>query len=155
MFILPAIVMKKDNLKLARLFLIYFTLAIINGYLFNFLANNSESEVDYGFEGMNPIIKFLAIVVIAPVLETYLINYYPIKILERWKVHNRILLIIIPSIIFSLFHYYNLIYVFMAFFGGLIMNSYYIINREFSDKAIYWLMLLHSMYNLFGYLFVL
>lgn len=155
MFILPAVVMKKDNLKLVRLFLIYFTLAIINGYLFNFLANNSESEVDYGFEGMNPIIKFLAIVVIAPVLETYLINYYPIKILERWKVHNRILLIIIPSIIFSLFHYYNLIYVCMAFFGGLIMNSYYIINRELSDKAIYWLMLLHSMYNLFGYLFVL
>jgi len=146
--------MKKDNLKLVRLFVIYLAIAIINGYLFNFLANESNIEVDYGFEKVNPIVKFLAIVVLAPVLETYLINYYPIKILEKWKVKSKIVLIIIPSIIFSLFHYYNLIYVCMAFFGGLIMNSYYIVNRELSDKAIYWLMLLHSMYNLFGYLFV-
>lgn len=146
--------MKKDNLKLVRLFVIYLAIAIINGYLFNFLANESNIEVDYGFEKVNLIVKFLAIVVLAPVLETYLINYYPIKILEKWKVKSKIVLIIIPSIIFSLFHYYNLIYVCMAFFGGLIMNSYYIVNRELSDKAIYWLMLLHSMYNLFGYLFV-
>jgi hypothetical protein len=147
--------MKKDNSKLFRLFVIYLTLAIINGYLFNFLANESGLEVDYGFEKVDPIVKFLAIVVLAPVLETYLINYYPIKILEKWKVQSKIHLIIIPSILFSLFHYYNLIYVFMAFFGGLIMNSYYIKNRELSNRAIYWLMLLHSMYNLFGYLFVL
>ncbi|RVU90935.1 CPBP family intramembrane metalloprotease [Flavobacterium columnare] len=139
-------------------FFLFLTIAILNGYIFNFLIkifelknlNNSGNDL----ENFSKFSKFLIIVIVAPFIETLIFQYLPLKVLERFKIENRFLLIIIPSLIFSLIHPYHYIYILMTFFGGIILNSYYQISKNNNKYYFFLTTLLHSMYNLFGFLFV-
>lgn len=138
------------------LFCIHLLVSILNGHLFNFLNErffhlSSENEVVNGYGAVG---QFFLMVILAPVIETILYNYYPVKLLEYLKVQKRFLLILLPSILFAASHFYNSLYVVMTFFGGLIMNNFYLMAKARTTYAIYWIMILHALYNLYGYLFV-
>jgi hypothetical protein len=99
-------------------------------------------------------VKIFIIIIIAPIVETLIFNLLPNQILNKFGINNKFLLVIIPSIIFSIFHLYHPIYGIMALIGGIIMNWYFLYSHDKKKIAFLLVALLHSSYNLYGYLFV-
>jgi hypothetical protein len=138
-------------------FVIYLALAVGNGYVFNEINSLfPEYEVDMKkLFNWSPTEKVLMLIIVAPVAESFLANYFPFYVLRKLKVTNRFLLIVLPSILFGLAHLYHPVYSLMAFFGGLILNGYYL-GRIYAKArfAFVQVVMLHSCYNLYGFLFV-
>ncbi|WP_114819288.1 type II CAAX prenyl endopeptidase Rce1 family protein [Chryseobacterium sp. KLBC 52] len=145
--------------KLLLFFIISFSLALLNGYIFNFI-NDTYFHFDINQNRHNNISKeelnFIAIF-IAPVLETFLFQYIPYLVLCKWmRIKNRILCIIIMSIIFASMHYYNGLYIVMTFFGGIILNNLYIYyNKHAHQYSFILTALFHGLFNLYGFLFIM
>lgn len=137
-------------------FLYCLLLSVVNGYFFNYLNTkyfNYSSNENGLSEFSNPV-KFFIIVVITPIIETLIFNLFPNQVLKKFGIKNNFLLVIIPSIIFSMFHLYHPIYGLMALIGGIIMNWYFLYSHSKTKIAFTLVALLHSSYNLYGYLFV-
>ncbi|WP_353954761.1 CPBP family intramembrane glutamic endopeptidase [uncultured Chryseobacterium sp.] len=144
--------------KTVTFFFASFALALLNGYFFNYLndayfhfnvhqnkyANISEGELN-----------FIAIF-IAPFVETFLFQYLPYLILTKWiRLHNNLLCIVIMSVIFASMHSYNWLYIVMTFFGGIILNNLYAYYYKHARTYSFILtVLFHSLFNLYGYLFI-
>ena len=145
--------------KLIIFFLISFALALLNGYFFNYI-NDTYLHFDVNYNKYQNISKnelnFIS-VFIAPFLETFIFQYLPYLILTKWiKIRNTVFCIIIMSIIFSSVHYYNWLYIIMTFFGGIILNNLYIYYSKHSCKYSFILtVLFHSLFNLYGLLFIM
>lgn len=142
-----------------RLFLftiLCLTAAILNGYFFNWLNNTFlHYNITKSTDEYAKIEKAVLMLIISPIVETLLFQYLPNVILLKLKIFNKYLLIIIPSIIFGLSHSYHFLYVIMTFCGGLILNYYYF-EMKIKTKYYYWAtVLVHSLYNLYGLLFIL
>ncbi len=129
---------------------------IVNGYIFNYINDTyfQYSSNDNGLEKFSETARFFLIVIFAPLLETAILNLFPNWVLRSLKVSNKFLLIIVPSIIFALFHIYHPLYVAMTFIGGLILNWYYIYCQKNTSYTFLLVSLLHATYNLYGYIFV-
>ncbi|MDR7209341.1 CPBP family intramembrane glutamic endopeptidase [Flavobacterium piscis] len=142
---------------LSLLFIFYLFLTVLNGYFFNWVNNtffNFTNETENGLRDFSYNEKFMLIVIIAPLVETVIFQYLPIRILEKLRLENNWVKIILTSLLFSLFHFYNPIYVAMTFVSGMLLNKFYLESRAKSKFYFVLTALLHSMYNLYGYLFV-
>ncbi|MBS7254028.1 CPBP family intramembrane glutamic endopeptidase [Flavobacterium branchiicola] len=142
---------------LIQLFLFCLFLAIINGYFFNWINDNYVHYVNTTENGLKDFSyweKFSIAVIIGPICETGILQYTPNKILEKLKVKSEVLKILLPSVLFGLCHFYSLIYVVMTFFSALVLNAFYIKSKSRSSWYFILTALLHSLYNLYGYLFV-
>lgn len=138
-------------------FIFYLFLTILNGYIFNWINDtyfNYTNKSENGLKDFTKIEKFSIIVIFAPVIETLIFQYIPNKILEKLKIKKKALNIVIPSLLFSLVHYYSPIYIVMTFISGVLLNKFYIECKTKTNIYILLTILLHSMYNLYGYLFV-
>lgn len=145
--------------KLLVFFIISFALALLNGYFFNFL-NDTYFHFDVNQNRNKNISKeelnFIAIF-IAPFLETFLFQHLPYLVLSKWmRIRNRVLCIIIMSIIFASMHYYNGLYIVMTFFGGIILNNLYIYYFRHAHAYSFMLtVFFHGLFNLYGFLFIM
>ena len=142
-------------MKYFPLFIACLIVSVLNGYFFNYINDKYfHYSNENGLGEFSTPVEIIIITIIAPIVETAIFNLLPNRVLYKLGINNKFLLVVVPSIIFSSFHLYNLIYGLMAFIGGVIMNWYFI----YSDKEIkvsFWLVtLLHSSYNLYGYVFV-
>jgi membrane protease YdiL (CAAX protease family) len=138
-------------------FLFFFTLAILNGFFLNYINNNFfnyKNDTENSLIEFSKIYQIIIIILISPVIETYIFQHLPSTIFYKLKVRNPYLLIILPSIFFSLMHFYNPVYLLMAFFGGIILNTYYYGEKKLNKNYFILTVLLHSFYNLYGFLFV-
>jgi hypothetical protein len=150
------ITLEKES-YLIRLFIWCLFLAILNGYFFNWINDNYvhfEHRSENGLEDFSDLEKFFISVVFAPILETVILQYYPIKILEKLNLKSEFFKIVLPSLLFGLCHFYSLIYVVMTFFSALILNTFYLKSRSRSSWYFVLTALLHAMYNLYGRIFV-
>ncbi len=144
------------RVKNILLFITCLSVAILNGYFFNYLNSRyfHYSSNNSGLSEFSEIEKFIIVIVIAPILETLIFNLLPNFLLKKISIHNKPLLILLPSILFSIFHLYHPLYALMALVGGIIMNWYFL-NVHKKTKIAFWLVaLLHAAYNFYGYLFV-
>ncbi|MFP4090525.1 MAG: type II CAAX prenyl endopeptidase Rce1 family protein [Cyclobacteriaceae bacterium] len=101
------------------------------------------------FEDGTPLVEiFFVTVIFAPLLETFLCQYLVIEILYRFKKISVSSIIIISALIFSLGHYYNIIYIFFAFVSGLVYASYYLyLKMEKKRFPFLYIVGLHALYN--------
>ncbi|MBT1705313.1 CPBP family glutamic-type intramembrane protease [Chryseosolibacter indicus] len=138
------------------LFIILLVLAVLTGYLFNWINDTffHYSSGNNDLDSFSEPIKFLLIVVIAPLVETLFFQHLPYQVLTKLKIRNKLLLILTLSLIFGLFHLYFWLYAIMAFCGGILMNTLYIFSRHYSKYYFLIVVAYHSLYNLYGYLFV-
>jgi uncharacterized protein len=144
----------KQNQK--KTFVFLFALAILNGYSFNFLNsvfNNSEFQSNQ-LSSFSPIYQFFILIVFGPLFETFVFQYLPNVCLHKMKISDPLALVILPSLLFGLAHYYSLMYIAMTFFAGLILNSVYIYYEQKSANHFLITALFHSLYNLYGYAFI-
>ena len=149
---------KRINNNLITFILFSLLLAIINGYIFNYINNNfvHYSHTDNG--GLNNLSKnslIMLTIFVAPIIETWIFQYTSLIVLkEVFKVENDKICILIMSLVFSQFHWYSWLYVVMIFFSGLILNNFYITALRKYKYSFLLTVLLHSIYNLYGFLFV-
>jgi len=135
--------------------LICYTVKIIIATAFIYIS--SDFKVSSNFiknEDIELVTIFISAIVLAPFVETIIANYMFIKILTKFT-KNTILIITISSIIFALFHCYNIIYMIYAFFSGLILNYFFlrIKQKQNNYSAIIMTTLLHFLYNLTGFIY--
>ena len=99
---------------------------------------------------------FLLIVVIAPLIETIIFQYTPLKIAEQFLDKSKFIFcipIIITSILFGLLHWKSGLYIFVAFFYGLSWSFCCLVFMRRKQGPIFYTAFIHSCYN--GLLFCL
>jgi len=145
--------------KIIFLFILLFAIAILNGYLFNYINNIYFNYKSNGndLNDFKPILKLTIIVILAPIIETLVFQYLPNKLLNKLGVKNEFLLVFIPAMIFGLVHFYFWLYAISAFVGGILLNFLYLYikNKNQIYVSLLIVFLFHSFYNLYGYLFVM
>ena len=137
------------------LFLSFLLLAIANGYLFNYLNDHFFHIVTSPPAGLSANqVAFLAVSV-APFFETLFCQFLLHRVLTKvFNLNNDTVCVLIMSLVFSQLHWYNWLYVIMTFFGGLILNSFYVIALKRTRYYFVLTVLLHALYNLYGVMFV-
>ena len=141
------------NLKILFQFLLS---SILYAIVFNFFASrfNIQSNFwDNGFNELNIFLKFFLAVVIAPIFETILLNLLPIVVLEKLT-KNKYIIVFLASLLFAVLHWYSIYYVIFTFFGGILLNSFFLIIqcKSNTNQAVIFTILYHSLYNLFGFI---
>jgi hypothetical protein len=138
------------------LFVISLVVFIANGYLFMFIRERYFPELsgDAFKETDSKYYIFILACVVGPFVETFLFQVVPNRFLMWIGVQNEMLLVIVPSILFGLFHTYDVLYVVSAALGGVILNYLYLSYKKRIRYAFYYVFLLHSLYNLYGFLFI-
>ena len=144
----------KNNVITTLLF--FLLLVILNGYFFNYLNSQFFKLNNNAFDSFTKQELFVVAVIIAPIIETLLFQFLLYNFLIFMKLKNVWQIIFIMSFIFSQVHWYNWLYVVATFFCALFFNLYYIFIVRSKNKflAILMVTILHSLYNLFGFLFV-
>lgn len=101
------------------------------------------------FDDEMPIILiFLGLVVIAPMFETIVFQFFLLELLLKIKASASVD-IIISTIIFSLFHYYSITYILYIISAGWILSYYYIaLRHQVKYSKILLVILLHAFGNL-------
>ncbi|MBV8325756.1 CPBP family glutamic-type intramembrane protease [Chryseobacterium sp.] len=116
-----------------------------NDHFFHFKASGNQDEE----------VPTFYILLLGPLLETVIFQYVVYNFLSYIKIKKDWICIILMSLIFSLVHYYSIFYVLMVFFSSLASHYFYITTlKKNAILSFFGTFLLHSMYNLFGYLFV-
>jgi hypothetical protein len=145
------------NVRPTNLFIYALGILIVNGYLFHYMEQIFfPNYVHTGPFTQNESRLFIFVVscVIAPLLETYLFQVLPYTLLNKVGVRNNYLLLFLSPIVFGLYHNYNPLYQVGTFVSGLILNYSYIFYKLNFKHAFFIIALLHSAYNLYGFLFV-
>ncbi len=92
----------------------------------------------------NIYVQVVTLVILAPVVETYFCQYLFFRYLSKYLSSTKIVLL--SALVFSLFHLYNVGYLFHAFLAGVILSFSYSCREKphpFISTA-----LIHSVYNL-------
>jgi hypothetical protein len=147
---------KIEDKKLVQLFFLTILFKIINAYVFTYINNSFFKLENRIFEAFSEKEMFFIVVVLAPIIETLIFQLCLFQFLIKTRINNQSIIIILMSITFSLFHWYHWLYVLAVFVGGLFLNYFYIyvLKNKNELTAVLLTILLHSTYNLFGFLFV-
>ncbi|RAW00826.1 CPBP family intramembrane glutamic endopeptidase [Pseudochryseolinea flava] len=98
----------------------------------------------------NAAFEFMLVVIVSPLIETYLAVFLPFHFLKsRLQLHY---IVVISALIFAAFHHYSVIYAVHAFLGGLIYAFAFYAKRDRQFTILY-AAAVHSGYNLFVYLY--
>jgi hypothetical protein len=120
---------------------------IINGLLGR-LFNNSIEIINQ--EESIYLFFFLAVIV-APLFETLIFQKFliefSIKMLDRLKLNNFLIPILISAIGFGLAHYYSLIYLINGLSMGIVLAYSYSIALKRKESAFWIVTLIHSLVN--------
>jgi len=95
------------------------------------------------------------VVIVAPIFETLLFNVLPIKAIQFF-IKNKLVIVLLSSLGFASIHTYSIVYLIMTYFGAIGLNTFYLVIEEKKGflNAIGLTVLLHSIYNLFGFLLI-
>lgn len=146
----------KKKIKFNAVFLSCLLLKIFLSYLFTYISVFFliDDKTINPFENDDKKFIFLTVVFIAPFLETLVFQYIPYHVLKLVKVRNYWLRLFIPTLIFALCHYYSIMYIFVMFFMGIILNYFYLYCVANRKNAFIWVASLHAVYNLCQFLFM-
>jgi uncharacterized protein len=143
---------KKFSSNFIKTFVLVLILKIINGHLVEFL-NDNYFKLSATVEDAAKKDGFIILsVIVAPIIETLLFQFGLNEILVKLKIKNYFLLLIVPSGLFALSHHYNWLYIIYTFFGGLLLNWFYLYAKVNGKYAFWWVVLLHSLFNLYAHL---
>lgn len=125
------------SLSKAKLFItafgvLYFLTTLIS-VIGNFIQENAY-QID-ALEGKSLILVFFLLVVVAPVVETFIFQYGIIELclLVRSK-YNKQIALFVSALLFGLSHSYNIIYIVFATIMGAALAFYYLCFRKYENK---------------------
>ena len=101
------------------------------------------------FEEKTIVYAFITGIIISPVVETLIFQWFIYKVFKRFKFfRNQVrYIILVSAFLFGMAHFYHLYYMIGTFFSGIIYMSVYI-SKVSNKKLAYWLAVLtHSLSN--------
>ncbi len=141
-------------MKTFKLFLYCLTISIATSYTFVCVNHRFFHFKEEDINGEKPL-GLVLIICIAPLIETIIFQYIMHHILVYIKIRNGWTQIVLMSLVFASFHLYSSFYMLMVFCSSIALNFFYIKTSKVNMLlAVLLTALLHSLYNLFGYLFV-
>lgn len=145
-----------NDKKVIQLFFLILLFKIINGYVFTYINHRFFKLENVIFEELSEKEMFLLAVVIGPIIETLIFQLFLYRFINKTRIINTSIIIILMSFAFSQAHWYHWLYVVAAFINGLFLNYFYLYTYKKKNELIAVLLTiaLHSSYNLFGFLFV-
>lgn len=92
---------------------------------------------------------WVVVIILGPILETYLFQHLPFKLLQKWNLTKRKygIYIVITTIVFSLLHCYSLQYIIAVIPGGIILAYVYVFYCKSMRKAFWSTTIIHSLRN--------
>jgi len=135
------------HLQLGVLICAILLTAILYSRFFNLIPGN-EGALSYSIYSHQMALNVLLALVLSPLLETLIFQYFIIKLVQRFRWNNTIAVFISASL-FGVAHYYNIRYIIFAFFLGLIFGTAFILFQLRKNKSYLWICLIHFLYNLF------
>lgn len=89
------------------------------------------------------------VIILVPILETYLFQHFPFKLMQKWKrtKHKYGLYIALSAIAFSLSHCYSLQYIIMVIPGGVLLGYIYVFYSKNLRKAFWTTTIIHALKN--------
>lgn len=147
---------KSEYKKVIQLFFLVLLFKIINGYVFTYINHRFFKLENAIFEELSVKEMFFLAVVLAPIIETLIFQLFLYRLLDKTRINNTTIIIILMSFAFSQAHWYHWLYVVAAFINGLFLNYFYvwIIKNKNELIAVLLTIALHTSYNLFGFFFV-
>jgi hypothetical protein len=120
-------------------------------------ANISNIDFSGPEFNMSPILMFILVGIIGPLVETYLFQVVLIYFLSKINYLNnhKILLIIVASIIFGILHSYSLLYIISTFLAGVILNYSYLIYKNKTLSSFVIVLSIHSIHNIINALLLI
>lgn len=95
---------------------------------------------------------FLLTVVVAPLVETFIFQFLIIELLSKLKIKTGLILSV-STLLFSLSHNYNVIYIIAMVFPGLLYASFYLyLKKERSKFPFLIISSLHAISNLVAFI---
>ena len=131
------------------LFFVIFFIDLVFHFIMSYLVTLYDSKILETFQENTPLLEiFILSVIIGPLIETFLFQYFTIELLYSFKKIKPDVIIIISALIFSLIHNYNTIYILVTFIAGLIYALYYVYLKETKKKYPFtYIWMLHTLYN--------
>lgn len=147
---------KLEDKKIIRLFFLMFLFKLINGYVFTYINYRYFKLENAIFEELSEKEMLFLAVVLAPIIETLIFQLFLFRLINKTRINNTSIIIILMSFAFSQAHWYHWLYVVAAFINGLFLNYFYLYTYRKKNELIAVLLTiaLHSSYNLYGLLFV-
>lgn len=147
---------KLEDKKVIQLFFLILLFKIINGYVFTYINHRFFKLENAIFEELSEKEMFFLAVVLAPIIETLIFQLFLYRLLDKARINNTSIIIILMSFAFSQAHWYHWLYVVAAFINGLFLNYFYVYILKNKNELIAVLLtiVLHTSYNLFGFFLV-
>tara|TARA_R110002126_G_scaffold254831_2_gene397932 strand:- start:252 stop:707 length:456 start_codon:yes stop_codon:yes gene_type:complete len=140
-------------------FLYFFSITVIITYAGTIIKNHYFPLEKSIISDKSLLFKFFIAVVLAPIYETFIFQYIPIKIIGFIKIKKKIysyaIAILASGLLFGIVHAKNPIYAIFGFIVGCIFAYMFIlfsIRKDFNPFLA--VVILHGTVNLFGLLFV-
>jgi len=99
------------------------------------------------FRSMGVVGQFIIASVVAPIIETALNQALPIYLLRKYTRLRWFAIIVIPSAIFGLMHFYSIQYIVYAFLVGLVLTYSYAVRRYNGGHPFTLVALIHALRN--------
>lgn len=116
--------------------------------LFSFVLfpeNNSGPEF-----GVN-VADFLLIVIIAPLVETAIVQSGIVRMVLKYTKGNKLLAVLFSALVFGLAHHYSIAYMLKGFFAGAIYGILWFAILDKQKRPFLYVVLTHGIYNLTGF----
>lgn len=144
-----SILCKMSGLSTKYLVLLALLCDIIVTAIFSFiLFPENTSGPEFGIN----IADFILIVIIAPLVETAIVQLWIIKVVLKYTNNNKLSAVLISAGIFGLAHHYSVAYILKGFFAGTIYGLLWFAISGKQKKPFYYVVLTHSIYNLLGFI---
>ena len=120
---------------------------------FTFGIDDMHIKERNNINSMGVFLMFLFAVVIAPIYETIIYQVIPYHILKKshFLFRNKWLIIVIPSLLFGIIHWYSLYYIIYAFATGLALMAAYTARIETDKKTIILIIAVHMIKNIIAF----
>lgn len=132
------------------LILLIFPTLICNIIIIFMPYSASWAEIDLPYSNFS--LNIIAIILIAPIVETFKYQFLPFSLFSRALKIRPFFVIFLSSLLFSGVHYYNVIYMVYTFLSGCILIFAYIIfyKKKFYPFAM--VSVMHFIVNLIAYI---
>lgn len=100
-----------------------------------------------GIESLSFFMKILSISVITPIVETFVLQWVPIKFLRYHFNWSSFRIILVSAILFGASHYYSIAHIIRGFIIGIILADAFVLQEEKQGSPFWVVTAIHGLRN--------